>query len=282
MFFEKIKLIFAKHKVLSVLLVVLFLCAVVLAGWLLYKNVLADELNAIEISATEKGIVGTLLGALVGGCLSLAGSLFVSRKAQKANSAIKRNNVIFKPLYNELYENHEVILKENPFPHNILYRKEQYAGLEPPQYTVWGRIKKDARYFEVPKKLKKAMEKLYGTLEEYEKTGKEAALALDRAYKEGFKLVTNKDIQPQANAGDYFLPYVMRNDRPDNDRLLWHGENNQEMADKLWKSLSTLPCESEELIRFKRVKDKWDKEEKYVVDLLATYIQYTNNRFEGV
>lgn len=48
------------------------------------------------------GVVGTLLGAFIGGVFSLMGSVWVNNKQQKAAQNIKRKNIIYSPLYDEL------------------------------------------------------------------------------------------------------------------------------------------------------------------------------------
>lgn len=45
------------------------------------------------------GVAGTLLGAVIGGFLSLMGSLWINSKQQRATQNIKKKNVIYSPLY---------------------------------------------------------------------------------------------------------------------------------------------------------------------------------------
>ena len=45
------------------------------------------------------GVAGTLLGAVIGGFLSLMGSLWLNSKQQRATQNIKKKNVIYSPLY---------------------------------------------------------------------------------------------------------------------------------------------------------------------------------------
>lgn len=62
------------------------------------------------------GVVGTLLGAFIGGVFSLMGSVWVNNKQQKAAQNIKRKNIIYSPLYDELINIQNNILEQNPFP----------------------------------------------------------------------------------------------------------------------------------------------------------------------
>ena len=113
------------------------------------------------------GVVGTLLGAFIGGVFSLMGSVWVNNKQQKAAQNIKRKNIIYSPLYDELINIQNNILEQNPFPWYIEFEKGPQTILPHPQYDAWRRIKSDTRYLEVPDYLKKQIEKLENTIHDY-------------------------------------------------------------------------------------------------------------------
>ena len=113
------------------------------------------------------GGVGTLVGAIIGGFFSLMGSVWVSSKQQRAVHNIKRKNVIYSPLYDELVDIQDRILVENPYPNYIVFQKGMQTIIPHPQFTAWGRIKSDTRYLEVPVILKKQMEQLELAVREY-------------------------------------------------------------------------------------------------------------------
>lgn len=48
------------------------------------------------------GVAGTILGTVIGGLLTLAGSIWVYSKEQRAKQNVKRKNLIYSPLYDEL------------------------------------------------------------------------------------------------------------------------------------------------------------------------------------
>ena len=95
------------------------------------------------------------------------GSVWVSSKQQRAVHNIKRKNVIYSPLYDELVDIQDRILVENPYPNYIFFQKGTQTIISHPQFTAWGRIKSDTRYLEVPGILKKQMEQLELAVREY-------------------------------------------------------------------------------------------------------------------
>ena len=276
MFIEKIKLFFAKRKIIQILVVLLII------GAALYLTIQIYYSHLTGISDTTKGIIGTLLGAVVGGCFTLAGTYSVSKNSQRAQNVIKRKNIIYKPLYDELKEIHSVILEENPFPYHIAFEKGDRTHPRYPEYTVWGRIQNDSRLFEVPVKLKKYMEELYRTIEEYQRCRKKAVDALDRIYKEESKRIYKKQIADQANVGDSLLQCVLSGKRPDDDYLTWSlGPNNVEGADELWESVRKYVISDRDLKNCIEAKAAWNEAEEDVLELLGLYIQYISKKYEG-
>ena len=113
------------------------------------------------------GVLGTLLGALIGGIFSLAGAISVGKHQLKAQTQVRRKNVIFKPLYDELNYIHNTILKQNPYPQWVSFEEQLQTKLKYPQYTVWGRIKLDSRLLETPRKLSNILQQLESDAKEY-------------------------------------------------------------------------------------------------------------------
>ena len=69
-------------------------------------------------------VAGTLLGAIIGGIFTLIGSIYVNKKQIKAQTNIKKKNLIYKPLYDELMDIENEVLKSNPFPHNVMFESQ--------------------------------------------------------------------------------------------------------------------------------------------------------------
>ena len=59
----------------------------------------------VTINNSWFGVIAAVIGALVGGMVTLFASVYVHNNQLKAKSAVHRKNTIYKPLYNELMEN---------------------------------------------------------------------------------------------------------------------------------------------------------------------------------
>lgn len=158
----KARVFLQKHKKiiivseLGILFVILFLLCKSINKELVINN------------PTMFGVLGTLLGAIIGGVFSLMGSVWVNSKQQRAVQNIKRKNVIYSPLYDELVDIQNSILEQNPYPNYIVFKKDRQTILPHPQFSAWSRIKADTRYLEVPDLLRKQMDKLENSIHEYQ------------------------------------------------------------------------------------------------------------------
>lgn len=160
---ERSRYEFAKNKWIYVLLLIF-------GGVALFLKLLQSNWTAVETTmnnATLVGVLGTLLGALIGGIFSLAGAISVGKHHLKAQTQVRRKNVIFKPLYDELNYIHNTILEKNPYPQRISFEEQPQTMLRFPQYTAWGRIKLDTRYLETPRKLSNILQQLETDAKEY-------------------------------------------------------------------------------------------------------------------
>ena len=177
--FEYRKISFAKDKWIYSI-PVLTLC-IFLSLKFLENN--WERIIALYENTTLVGVLGTLLGAVIGGIFSLAGSISVGRHQIKVQTQIRRKNVIYKLLYDELYDIHNHILVENPYPARIEFESKQQTITKHPQYAAWGRIKADSRYLETPKKLANLLDQLEVDVREYlkarEKAGTTTMLVLN-------------------------------------------------------------------------------------------------------
>lgn len=146
--------------------IIFIIAIIILLGLLMFCLNKINSKVIIE-NPTLFGVFGTLVGAIIGGFFSLMGSVWVSSKQQRAVHNIKRKNVIYSPLYDELVDIQDRILVENPYPNYIVFQKGMQTIIPHPQFTAWGRIKSDTRYLEVPVILKKQMEQLELAVREY-------------------------------------------------------------------------------------------------------------------
>lgn len=143
------------------------LALIIVLGIIITLGILKIDSNKLAENPTLFGVMGTLMGAIIGGVLSLIGSIWVNSKQQRALQNIKRKNIIYNPLYDELVDIHNNILQQNPYPDYIAFKKGAQTMLPHPQFSAWGRIKSDARYLDVPDILIKQMEKLEESIHSY-------------------------------------------------------------------------------------------------------------------
>lgn len=276
MIIEKIKLFFARKKIYKGILYILLIILGLYCLAKLYNNYYA------HISETSKVVIGTVFGAFIGGFFTLFGTLMINKSTQKASTAIKRKNIVYKPLYDELMEIHYEVLKNNPYPSHVEFEKKAKTTNKIPEYTVWRRISMDTRFFEVPQKLKDAMCDLYKAIEVYQDKYKKAEIVLDKLYREAIYEIAEVKIPDKTNVGSVFLSDVLSGNRPDNDILLWLNKSaDDNQADKMWHYLiNSVNC-NDELKCCIETKKEWEKKEEYVINMLGVYIQYIIEKYEG-
>lgn len=275
MLVERIRLFWAKCKFVRL---IVFLALLIGA---LFLVLLIGSRYYTESSAATKGIVGTLLGAITGGCFTLLGSLFNYKRTQKASTAIRRKNTIYKPLYDELMEIDSDILVENPYPHYVVFKIGPQTELRHPQYTVWGRITKDARYFEVPIKLRKAMEELYEAIEEYIDARKMAVSSLSRIYNEEISKLSTKPKEKWYEPGEVYLSDLIGKREMEETFVAQVIETNcNDETSSLRQVLRERGSTDTDYKKYIDARSVWDKKEKYVLKLLAYYIQYSMAKYE--
>ena len=158
----EIKFFLQRHRKIIAVIVIIVLIGLFVLG---LERI---DINVVVRNSTMFGVIGTLLGAVVGGVFTLLGSVWVNSKQQKAVQNVRRKNVIYSPLYDELIDIQNRILKLNPYPTYVLFKKGPQTMDPHPQFSAWGRIKADTRYLEVPDILIKKMEQLEATIHKYQ------------------------------------------------------------------------------------------------------------------
>ncbi len=154
----KINLFFLEHKI------IIYFAIVLIIVMLLVKyppNLLISD-DPVMIS-----VIGTLLGAIVGGTFSLIGSIYVNNKKIISDSEVKRKNIIYRPLYDELLDTKKIIEIENRYPSYVTYEQGYQTITRHPQITAWNRICSDSRILDTPKIVKKQYEKYLFSIEKY-------------------------------------------------------------------------------------------------------------------
>lgn len=271
---EKIRIFFARHKIWKTILVLVGVSAILYGFNCFYCYYYSNNPEA-TIS-----VVGTLLGAVVGGVLTLWGSIIINSRAQKAANAIRRKNEIYKPLYDELKEIHDEILKDEPCPKLVAFKKEPQTTSKYPQYTVWGEIKKEARFFEVPSELKNAMEELYSAIHLYQEKRRIVVPAFDRIYMDGINKISKGKMQGEAHNGEEFLMCVLIDNPPCNNDLMTLLTQCSVDIDESWSELTKMAYASDEFKQFIAAKSNWNVAEEKALHLLEKLIRNVVRNYE--
>lgn len=279
--FEHVKIFLSKTKILLFFLF-LGLCAIFL-HYLTGKYWISVQ--TLFQNPTIVGIIGTLLGAVIGGFFSLFGSITVSKYQMKAQNQIRRKNVIYKPLYDELCEIHNNILKENPCPRFISFEKEQQTIQKYPQYVVWGRIKSDSRFLETPKKLARVMDKLESDVVAYLEIRQKVGNVLTSILNDTLSRELNMACS-FSYAGDMFVGGVLLERDFDLFNEIYNSyhackdidTDTRQRVQKLFmdtcKNDSTIIC-------LKNQYKAWMQSEEDAISLLSVMIRQINTTYEG-
>lgn len=273
------KIIFAKNCKWIIGIITL-ICMGVLV-YLFYEYNLIEKIK--NLKSETIAVIGTLLGAFVGGVFTLIGSIYVNRKQIKAQTHIKKKNLIYKPLYDELIQINE-ILKGNPYPRRIAFKIDKYDNIHTPQYSVWGRIKADTRYLETPKYLiceyELLMSKIDNYIKTYEKIGDEITDIINGILQE--VIGTKSTI---GNIGDCLAEDALSDSQEDVFRVYlldFSGnvtisqENKLEVNNRFYEI-----CNKNEKIKaIRNAKQQWKIQQEKVVDILTNLIKYVNIKYE--
>lgn len=276
---EYIKLYLNKYRKLIFILLLIIL-ATILPFAKFNKSI-------ISLNSTEISVIGTLFGAIIGGFFSLSGSIIVTKHQAKAQFYIKRKNLIYRPLYDELVIIHNEILKDNPYPNYISFENHPQTMLKYPQYTAWGRIKNDSRYLEVPTILEQQMEQLYRCIELYQKQRSSinqviqttANSVLQQYYDENCKIsnigsIISHDILLNKLSNFYNSMMCIGNSSDCNGHS---AETINNVNVEIIARCNTLP----EVQHVRDLYANWINQEKKTINLLKVLIQTINIKYES-
>ena len=279
---EKIKLFFAKYS--TAITIITIIVGLLIIAYFIKKT---DVLSMFkDISDTEFAVYGTLLGAIVGGVFTLIGTSFVNKQQLKAQTQIKRKNLIYKPLYDELMEIQEDYMKQNPFPNYVAIGKSKTSMPRfSPQYTVWERIKADTRYFEVPESLKKEIKILHKYIEDY----LVAISDLNTIIKDILNTTLQTELSTECtivNIGDVLSGCVLTESNLDifnhlNDALKPKIEIDDENREKVSNLFYEKCKQNKQIQTIKKARKLWFEQQKRVLELLTTLISFVTIKYEG-
>lgn len=276
-----------KYKILKynkfIIVIAIFIIYIVISYF--SKDILRSD--ALE-NPSLLGAYGTLLGAVIGGTFTLIGSVWVNNRHIKAQTNIKRMNIIYRPLYEEIVEIHNNILEENPFPNYIVFEKGQQTITRHPQYTAWQRIQNDTRILQTPAILINQLNKLYASVEEYLKN----RYVVNKVIKETLNKILVEEINlscPISNIGDVISHDILLNNNKnlfvDNslffkkEDIIEFGQERLELVNiKIFKECSQL----KEVVKIKQLYNKWLQEQEKTIELLSILIKTINLKYEKI
>ncbi len=281
MYKAKFKLLYAKSsKWINAIFTIICIGVII---YLSFRFNLIDKVSGW--SGEVIAVIASLLGAVVGGIFTLLGSVYVNQKQLKAQTHIKRKNLIYKPLYDELGEIEYDILVNNPFPCFVAFKQEPQTILRYPQYTVWGRIKSDTRYLETPQNLILEIEKLYECIDKYLRVRNGNNDSMTKLINNILQEVLGTQCTIQ-NIGECLISDALKNEMQDishhyNFALAKKVEVTEEQ-NKIINNKFYQQCkEDQTLLLIREAKRDWEIQQKKVIELLTNLIQYVNVKYEG-
>lgn len=258
----------------------------ILGGLVLFLKLLQNNWTAVEAimdNATLVGVLGTLLGALLGGIFSLAGAISVGKHQLKAQTQVRRKNVIFRPLYDELNNIHNTILEENPYPQRISFEEEPQTMLKYPQYTAWGRIKLDTRYLETPRKLSNILQQLETDAKEY----LSALSTAERAMMQLLNEILDREVGVTCKVVGIevrLLRHVLSNDEYDLFDDIVDYQPHKDIAppekQRVQKLFSQECKQNASIMELPQKRQAWYQTEEACISLLAAMIKRINAQYE--
>ena len=274
----KFKIFVYKHRKI---LAIIFTFIVVIFLLKLYKSY---DFTIITNDPTTFGVIATLLGAVIGGVFTLLGSIWVNKREQKSIHDLRRKNIIYSPLYDELINIKSNILKKNQYPGHIVFGIGQQTFMPYPQYSAWDRIKNDTRYFEVPLLLKDQMEKLYVTLREYISIRDSANLEIQEIVN---KVLVMNGLEPSTiiNLGELLSSDILQEKDIDIFNHIFLGGDNcnisKEVVKKINLQILNLANELSSLNNIRRVYTQWMQEQDKAIEILSLLIKEIMQKYEG-
>jgi hypothetical protein len=260
---------------------ILSICVAILLVALFTRKM---EIELAEINPTMFGVMGTLLGALIGGIFSLMGSVWVNSKQQRAVQNINRKNIIYSPLYDELMDIHYNILEKNPYPNYIAFEKGTQTYIPHPQFAVWKQIKADTRYLEVPDLLKKQMDQLESKIQAYQAIRSDVNDELKNILNS--VLIENEQSPCKIiNIGDAISSDILANKNVDiyHDAMEIVGEKilDEMIRKKINSQIFERAEKNPKVIEVRKCYNDWLDTQLQTIELLSLLIKQVIQKYEG-
>lgn len=275
----KIRFWFEKNRKL---LIVFMTIICIYLSLIIWRNVKLDISFIVEDAALF-GVMGTLLGAVIGGAFSLLGSIWINNRQQRALQNVKRKNVIYCPLYDELVDIQNNILMQNPFPSRISFEKQTQTMIPYPQYDAWRRIKSDTRYLEVPDFLKIQIEKLEKSICQYINKRECVNNEIQRILNE---VLVKNELEPCciSNIGSFLSRDILLNNGVDiyektivlNNKDKIDDKKIGEVNNQVWALCNSNPIVGE----VRACYDEWQKIQRQTIEMLSIMIKRVLLKYE--
>lgn len=274
----KFKIYVYKHRKI---LAIIFTFVIIFFLVKIYKSY---NFTKITNNPTTFGVIATLLGAVIGGVFTLLGSIWVNKREQKSIYNLRRKNIIYSPLYDELINIKRNILEKNQYPVYIAFGIGQQTIIPHPQYSAWDRIKNDTRYLEVPLLLKDQMEKLYDKLREYISIRNSANAEIKEIVN---KVLVMNGLEPSRiiNLGDVLSSDILQGEDVDIFNEIYISKENCNISKELVKKINlqvlNLANELSSLNNIRRVYILWMQEQDKAIEILSLLIKEIMQKYEG-
>lgn len=243
-----------------------------------------ENISVNTNDSTVIGVVGTLLGAIIGGFLSLMGSIWINSKQQRATQNIKKKNIIYSPLYDELVDIQNRILVLNPYPSYIVFEKGDQTILPHPQFSAWGRIKADTRYLEVPEILVKQMEQLEDAIYKYQEIRVKGDEVVQKIFNEVLRENGLKKC-PIVNIGEVISSDVLSGTKEDIYREAMEIGSKKQLDDNVITKINEQVYErgnnNEVVLEIRKRYAAWIKIQCEAIEMLSILIKQVLLKYEG-
>ena len=251
-----------------------------LCGFVLMALIYYGVRGMIPQMSVEEGSFSALLGALVGGFFSLAGSIGVARMQQKSQREILKKNTIYKPLYDELMKNDDILRSKNPFPIEVWCDTNPRTIVESPSFAAWNRIQRDNRLLDVPESIQTQMNDLEETIERYLRLRRGVGTPVQKICYETLKAQGKENVL-FTNIGDMVSDAVLNTDIDRALEYITEYRNKTEDDEKIAQEIYNACLETEDIRKIKELQKKWRDMQNGILDELAMRIKYISMKYEG-
>lgn len=251
-----------------------------LCGFVLMALIYYGVRGMIPQMSVEEGSFSALLGALVGGFFSLAGSIGVAKMQQKSQREILKKNTIYKPLYDELMKNDDILRGENPFPMEVWCDTNPRTIVESPSFAAWNRIQRDNRLLDVLESIQTQMNDLEKTIERYLRLRRGVGTPVQKICYETLK-AQGKETVLFTNIGDMVSDAVLNTDINGVLEYITEYNNKTEDDKKIAQEIYNACLETEDIRKIKELQKKWRDMQNGILDELAMRIKYISMKYEG-